>query len=104
MNKFERELFFLLSRLAWPSGMVRERACVAIADLLFDSRCAEITEKSLINWIKAQALESISSTGLIIFLYNKTRRADFMLPSRETLTAAITKPSIISYNFKRTIP
>ena len=52
--------------------MVRERACVAIADLLFDSRCAEITEKILINWINAQTLESISSIGLIIFLYNKT--------------------------------
>lgn len=87
----------MLSRLAWPSGMVRERACVAIADLLFDFRCAEITEKGLINWIKAQALESISSIGLIIFLYNKTARADFMLPSRETLTAAITKPSLLSY-------
>lgn len=87
----------MLSRLAWPSGMVRERACVAIADLLFNSRCAEITEKSLIEWIKAQALESISSIGLLIFLYTKTLHADFMLPSREIITNAITKPSLLSH-------
>ena len=87
----------MLSRLAWPSGMVRERACVAIADLLFDSRCAEITKRRLINWIRTQSLESILSIGLIIFLYNKTAHADYMLPSKEAITDAITKPSLLSH-------
>lgn len=77
--------------------MVRERACVAIADLLFDSRCAEITEKILINWINAQTLESISSIGLMIFLYNKTEHADFTLPSIKTIASAIAKPSLLSH-------
>lgn len=96
MNKFEKELSFLLSRLTWPSGVIRERACIAIADLYTDPKWTTEVEKSLIGWINAQTLESIASIGLIIFLYIKTNDADSEIPSREEIIGAITKPSLLT--------
>lgn len=97
MNEIEKRLSFLLSRLAWPSGMVRERACIALADLLLDTRWSKITEKSLIGWIRIQILESMSAIGLIIFLYTKVKHADYELPPKEEMVAAITRPSLLSH-------
>jgi len=96
MNKIEKELSFLLSRLTWPSGVIRERACKAIADLYSDPKWTTEVEKSLIGWISSQTLESIVPIGLIIFLYIKTNGADFKIPTREKITGAITKPSLLS--------
>jgi hypothetical protein len=96
MNEIEKELSLLLSRLTWPSGVIRERACKAIADLIADPKWTTDVQKSLLGWISAQTLESIASIGLIIFLYIKTDDADSEIPSREEITGAITKPSLLS--------
>jgi hypothetical protein len=96
MNKIEKELSFLLSRLTWPSGVIRERACIAIADLFADPKWTSEVQKSLLAWISAQTLESIASIGLIIFLYIKTDDADSEISTREEIKGAITKPSLLS--------
>ena len=96
MNRIEKELSFLLSRLTWPSGGIRERACIAIANLFADPQWTIEVQKSLLRWISAQTLESIASIGLIIFLYIKTDDADSKIPSREEITGAIIKPSLLS--------
>lgn len=97
MNEFDKDISFLLSRLTWPSGMVRERACVSIADLLLDPGNAKIIEISLLNWIKEQSLESTVSMGLLILLYAKTAYPKLALPPREVITAAIAKSSLLSH-------
>ena len=97
MNEFDKDLSFLLSRLSWPSGMVRERACVSIADLLLDPEHVKITEISLINWIKEQSLESTVSMGLLVLLYAKTANPEYKLPPRGVITAAIVKSSLLSH-------
>lgn len=89
-------LKFLISRLKWPSGMVRERACVAIADLLIDSEWSEIQKENLIDWVRKQSLESVAVIGLIPFLYAKAKSKEFVPPVEELLNAC-QKPSILSW-------
>lgn len=97
MNRIDQELAFLFSRLTWPSGMVRERACVAIADLLLNSRWTEIVQRHLIRWMKAQTLESISAIGLLVLLRAKIQDSAFVISSTEQLLSALHKPSVLSW-------
>lgn len=97
MKKIDRELSFLFSRLTWPSGMVRERACVAIADLLIDSRWREIVQRHLTHWMKAQMLESIAAIALLVLLRAKIQDSSFVSPSAEELLSALHRPSILSW-------
>lgn len=84
----------LISRIKWPSGMVRERACSAIADLLTDSKWNKVVKESLLDWLNEQELESIIVNGLIPFLYAKTKCKDFKTPIKE-LTDTCKKQSIL---------
>ena len=90
-------LTFLFSRLTWPSGMVRERACVVIADLLINSQWTEIVQKHLIRWMKAQTLESIVAIGLLVFLRAKIQDSGFVIPPAEELSSACHRSSVLSW-------
>lgn len=89
-------LKFLISRLKWPSGMVKERASVAMADLLIDPQWNQILKENLIDWLGSQSLESVAALGLIPFLHAKTKSIEFVPPVEELLNAC-QKPSILSW-------
>ena len=55
----------LLSRLSWPSVIVRAQACRAIANLLIDKEFKEITYQSLTRWMSEQRLESVCFLGIL---------------------------------------
>jgi len=97
MNRIEEGLTFLLSRLTWPSGMVRERACVAIAELLINSELTKGVQGGLIRWIKAQKLESIAALGFLVFLRATIQDARFVVLRDDELSSACQRPSILSW-------
>lgn len=92
----DQELFFLFSRLTWVSGMVREKACVAIADLIINSRQSDIIQQKLLTWIKIQKLESIAVIGLLVFCRLKITDNNFIFLPLDEFKYAINKPSILS--------
>jgi hypothetical protein len=59
------EFDILLSRLKWPSPLVRERAACEIARLLCDISIQETVYAKLIGWISQQELESLVAIGLL---------------------------------------
>ena len=59
------EFDILLSRLKWPSPLVRERAAMEIARLLCDKSIREPVFMKLTEWIQQQTLESIVAVGLL---------------------------------------
>jgi hypothetical protein len=89
-----KEIDLLFARLEWPSGLVRERACVAIAELLCDPSESEITFEYLMNWIKSQRLESISLYGLLILYKARSIKPDLCFS--EYITSDIFKPSLLT--------
>ena len=56
----------LLSRLLWPSPLVQERACRALASLLRDEAQAKTTWHHLSGWMKERTLEMDSVAGLLV--------------------------------------
>lgn len=58
----------LLSRLIWPSPLVRERAATGIAELLQVASNRENILDRLVRWINKQKLESIVAIGLLPLL------------------------------------
>lgn len=59
------EFDILLSRLNWPSPLVREMAACEIARLLSDALIRETIFTRLIEWIRQQELESLVTIGLL---------------------------------------
>jgi len=59
------EYDILLSRLKWPSPLVRERAATEIARLLCDASVQETIFTKLTGWIQQQTLESLVAIGLL---------------------------------------
>jgi hypothetical protein len=92
----EHGLMLLFTQLAWPSGLVRERACVQIAKLLLDPEHSDVTLHYLFLWMKTQQLESLAALGLLPLLRARLDRSDFNLPRVEDLTSAISRPSLLS--------
>jgi hypothetical protein len=88
------ELDLLFARLEWPSGLVRERACVVIAELLCNPSESEKTFQFLKNWIETQRLESIAIYGLLILF--KARSINPAIRFPEDITSNIFKPSMLS--------
>ncbi len=89
------DISLLLSRLTWPSGMVRERACVAIAELLLNPERAEPGRKQLLSWIEGEALESVAAIGLLVFLRAKMKNTS-VTPTLQELSSALDRKSILS--------
>lgn len=92
----KQSLSVLLTQLAWPSGLVRERACVEIAKLLNDEKYARATRDHLLEWMSSQRLESVCALGLLPLLRARIDRPDSQLPSLPQLQTAIAKPSLLS--------
>ena len=92
----KRELQWLLSRLTWPSIMVRERACAGLATLLLHPHLGDSTQTALLLWIAEQRLESIAVIGILPFLRAQMQNDEYRVPSAE-LMQAIHAPSILSW-------
>lgn len=90
-------LVMLFTQLAWPSGLVRERACTAIADLLDNSQYLDIVLTYLLRWIARQKFESIVTIGLLVLLRAQMLSSRFSLPPIEQVDGAIKKPSLLSW-------
>jgi hypothetical protein len=91
------KLDLLLSRLADPSGLVRERTCRSVSSLLLKPEMEEKIEASLFKWMKAQKLESLAPIGLLTLLRAKITDNSFEIPAFEKLKDAIQRPSILSW-------
>lgn len=92
----DAQMEMLLSRLSWPSGMVRERTCVVIAELLADPSLADTTYAFLLGWLKRQKLESLTAYG--IFPVIKALTYDLPVKiSGEEIWNALGKRSILAW-------
>lgn len=87
----------LLSRLTWPSSIVRERACRAIAGLMKDNDCAPVVKQSLLAWIREQELESVACIGLLCFVRAKLDKNEAAIPTRGAIEQAMSNPSELSH-------
>jgi len=94
-------LDLLLSRLADPSGLVRDLSCRSISTLLLNPELREKVETSLFQWMKEQKLESLAPLGVLAFLRAKLTNNSFEMPSFKMLKDAIEKPSVLSWIFLR---
>jgi hypothetical protein len=96
MIENQRQLAFLLSRLLWPSGVVRERVCDSAARLLIDRQLNAAATDCLADWVAAQDLESVAAAALLVLLRAKALDSEWVPPSMETLSASVKKPSLLS--------
>ena len=55
-----------LSRLTWPSGLVRERAATAVACLIADE--GHGAEERYLHWLASQRLESTTAIGFLVLV------------------------------------
>ncbi len=101
MWKFVNNMELLLSRLTWPSVMVRERTAVALADLMSqEGPVSKQTQDATIAWIGHQNLESTAILGIIAFC----RLADLYpnkLPRYDIVNRALRRPSLLSFELLR---
>lgn len=96
MTGDHQQLTLLLSRLLWPSGMVRERACDAMAELITNDEPSSVATSALLDWMAAQNLESVAATGLLILLRAQARNPDWESPSAQEAASSLKKPSLLS--------
>jgi len=89
----------LFTQLVWPSGWVRERACVSIGQLLLDEQCSDATLQYLLRWTRAQPLESLAALGLLALARARVVSSDFNAPPLATLFSSINRPSLLSALF-----
>ncbi len=90
----EQGLSWLLTRLTWPSIMVRERACVELATLLLHPQLGDATRSALLHWIAAQQLESLAAIGMLPFLRARMQDEAYDAPHAD-LTKAARAPSLL---------
>jgi len=88
---------FLFARLTHPSGMVRERTCVAIARLLNQSGMREPVEQHLQIWLASQKLESVAIFALLVWIRARIENPGISLPPLSTMTTTFPKPSVLSW-------
>lgn len=89
-------LHMLFSQLTWPSGLVKERACVAISDLLMDSNTSDSVLDGLMQWLSRQNLESFAAYALLPLVRSK----DLGVPLKKTgrqIWSAISSRSILTW-------
>jgi hypothetical protein len=96
-------LDILLSRLTWPSIMVRERAATEIARLLILSEEADRVRRHLLSWIATQQLESMAAIGLLVLLRAEILEPQFVQPTQQELDQAIRKPSLLTLMLEQEI-
>jgi hypothetical protein len=87
----------LLSRLTWPSVLVRERAAVALAELMAEeSPIAERAQTAILAWIGQQNLESTAALGVLVFCRLADQHPD-RLPPSGVLDQSVRRPSLLSF-------
>lgn len=86
----------LLSRLKWPSPIVRERAGDAIAKLLLHPRWGAPVRSHLAQWIGDQSLESTAAIGLLPFLNAAEDGINTGTTRSTRLGEAVSRPSVLS--------
>lgn len=92
----DQHLQMLLSRLKWPSGLVRERACTAIAHLLMNPVNREIVLKGLLEWIHNEPYESTASYGILPLIRSKQLGSEKLISGRD-LWNELSAKSILSW-------
>lgn len=91
----------LLSRLIWPSVLVRERAAVALADLISEEgTVAEQTQNAVMTWIRRQNMESTAVLGILIF-YRLADQHPSKLPEPGMINRELRRPSLLSFELLR---
>ena len=83
----------LIARLFWISNVVRERAAIALADLLQDGSTYQSTLSKMLQTIATEQLESRVVTLLLPML--RAARGGCIIPV-DQLIGAIKKPSLLS--------
>lgn len=91
-------LDLLLSRLLWPSPIVRERAATALGELLSNSSVSGNVLKRLLEWVCTQNLESITAIGLLPIVKSARSHGKklHIHISYDSVKNSIPKPSILS--------
>ncbi|GHO88202.1 hypothetical protein [Dictyobacter formicarum] len=83
----EQGLTWLLARLTWPMIRVRERACVELGRLLLHPQLGDLTQRTLLQWIASQRLESLAALGLLPFLLAHMEESTYIVPVADVLTS-----------------
>jgi hypothetical protein len=94
-SREDQLLGILLARLTWPSGMVQERACSVLADLLICGDNAGRVSSALADWIQKQVLESVACYGLLPFIRARQLNADVAVPAADHLRGICSRPSLL---------
>lgn len=97
MTALPTDLSFLFARLTHPSGMVRERTCVAIAQLLSHPKWQASIRQHLQSWMGSQRLESVPIFALLIWIRARIENPETTLPSLEEMLATFPCPSVVSW-------
>lgn len=92
-------LTLLLQRLTWPSALVREKACEALARLIVENELGLEVQALVLNWMAKQTLESIAVLGLLVLYQVKMRGKD--LPDWNVVSKHVSCPSILSWQIAK---
>jgi hypothetical protein len=95
LKQLNRQFLLLFTRLTWPTPIVRERTCSAIAELLLDQQYSVPVKNYLLNWMANQKLESVATSGLLILLRAKTKDQKFNLPNLEEILGNFSAHSLL---------
>jgi len=93
-------LDLLLQRLTWPSGLVRERACVSLGSLIADAEVGGEVASAVLAWMTSQKLESVAVFGLLAFFQAKTRGASIPW---DAVSQRLPRPSLLSWLIARSL-
>jgi hypothetical protein len=94
-------LELLLQRLTWPSGLVRERACVSLGSLMADTEFAAEIINEVLAWIGKQNLESVAVLGMLALFQGKAHGIE--IPTHEAVSQQLQKPSLLSWLIARSL-
>jgi len=84
----------LLSRLIWPSPLIRERAATALSFLLSDKIVSKAVLQRLSNWLRKRDLESITVLALLPIVKSTRRDGKNSPLDFESIKKIILRPSI----------
>ncbi len=90
-------LGFLFARLTHPEGMVRERACAAIARLLSTTETAGPTREGLWAWMEEQRLESVAGIALLVWIRSAIDNPTIERPDSRYMARSFPRPSLLSW-------
>jgi archaellum biogenesis ATPase FlaH len=86
-----------LSRLLWPSPVVKEKTASAITELLLNKECSEKTLQKLIEWLSKQKLETTVVLGLLPLLKAVRKNKKTFRDKLNFILSSIKMPSLLSF-------